>query len=143
IKDGPPAGTPPLLGANSGSGKADRPPTPAMKKFAVSIARQKRIKPPRGYTKSGSICRAFLQEHAPREATDEIRDDRSLKSVVSAETVIAPQSDNRKTGGANTPLKIPFGNKATAQELGARYATGGWYAPPGVDLAPFTEKGWL
>ena len=58
-------------------------------------------------------------------------------------------SENRKTPrgkqmpGANTPLNIPFGNKAAAQKLGARYATGGWYAPPGVDLAPFRAEGWL
>jgi DNA topoisomerase-3 len=31
-----------------------------MKRFADSIARQKGIKPPAGYAKSGSVCRAFL-----------------------------------------------------------------------------------
>ena len=45
--------------------------------------------------------------------------------------------------GSNTPLKIPYGNKEVAQKLGARYGTDGWYAPPGVDLSAFTEKGWL
>jgi DNA topoisomerase-3 len=38
-----------------------------MKRFADSIARQKRIKPPTGYTKSGVICRAFLDQHAPKK----------------------------------------------------------------------------
>ncbi len=42
-----------------------------------------------------------------------------------------------------TPLRIPFGNKEAAQQLGARYRTGGWYAPPGVALDPFRERGWL
>jgi DNA topoisomerase-3 len=28
-------------------------------------------------------------------------------------------------------------------KLGARYRTGGWYAPPGVDLSAFGERGWL
>ena len=42
-----------------------------------------------------------------------------------------------------TPLNIPYGNKEIAFELGARYAAGGWYAPAGVDLAPFKERGWL
>ena len=42
-----------------------------------------------------------------------------------------------------TPLKIPYGNKETAQKLGARYSQDGWYAPPGVDLAAFAERGWL
>ena len=54
------------LGETSGgySGK-DRPPTAAMKKFAASIAKRKRIKPPAGYTKSASVCRKFLDRHAP------------------------------------------------------------------------------
>ena len=42
-----------------------------------------------------------------------------------------------------TPLHIPFGNKAAAQQLGARYRAGGWYAPPGTALDPFRERGWL
>jgi DNA topoisomerase-3 len=44
---------------------------------------------------------------------------------------------------ADTPLRIPFGNKETAQQLGARYRAGGWYAPPGTALDPFRERGWL
>ena len=42
-----------------------------------------------------------------------------------------------------TPLRIPIGNKEAAQQLGARYRAGGWYAPPGVALDPFRERGWL
>jgi DNA topoisomerase-3 len=38
-----------------------------MKRFADSIARQKGIRPPAGYTKSGSVCRAFLEQHAPKK----------------------------------------------------------------------------
>ncbi len=44
---------------------------------------------------------------------------------------------------SETPLRIPFGNKDTAQQLGARYRAGGWYAPPGTALDPFRERGWL
>ena len=44
---------------------------------------------------------------------------------------------------AETPLRIPFGNKEAAQQLGARYRSGGWYAPPGTALDPFRERGWL
>jgi DNA topoisomerase III len=43
----------------------------------------------------------------------------------------------------DTPLRIPFGNKDIALQLGARYRTGGWYAPPGVDLTSFRQRGWL
>jgi DNA topoisomerase-3 len=44
---------------------------------------------------------------------------------------------------AETPLLIPFGNKEAALALGARYRTGGWYAPRNVSLTAFRERGWL
>jgi len=44
---------------------------------------------------------------------------------------------------AGTTLRIPFGNKQAAQQLGARYRAGSWYAPPGVELDPFRQRGWL
>jgi DNA topoisomerase III len=44
---------------------------------------------------------------------------------------------------AGTPLRIPYGNKDVALKLGARYGSAGWYAPPGVDLSAFGERGWL
>ena len=44
---------------------------------------------------------------------------------------------------AGTPLRIPYGNKDLALKLGARYGSTGWYAPPGVDLSAFGERGWL
>ena len=44
----------------------DRPPTAKMRKFAASVAKSKGIKTPAGYTKSAALCRAFLDEHAPR-----------------------------------------------------------------------------
>ena len=54
-----------IPGEAAGSG-GDRPPTAKMRKFAASIAKSKGIKPPAGYTKSAALCRAFLDEHAPR-----------------------------------------------------------------------------
>ena len=42
-----------------------------MKRFADGVARQKGIKPPAGYTKSGSICRTLLDRHAPKKVGDE------------------------------------------------------------------------
>ena len=64
-------GGPPLLGASVGNGDAAYPPTPAMKRFADSLVRQKGIKPPPGYKTSISICRKFLNEHAPKKADGE------------------------------------------------------------------------
>jgi DNA topoisomerase-3 len=71
LKDGTSGEGPPLLGAAINGDAGDRPPTPAMKRFADSVARQKGIKPPPGYTKSRSICRTFLDRHAPKKAGSE------------------------------------------------------------------------
>jgi DNA topoisomerase III len=49
----------------------------------------------------------------------------------------------RPNSAAGTPLRIPYGNKDLALKLGALYRSGGWYAPPGVDLSAFGARGWL
>ena len=69
LGEGAAGGAAVALGDASGgySGK-DRPPTAAMKRFAVSIAKRKGIKPPTGYTKSASVCRQFLDRYAPARA---------------------------------------------------------------------------
>jgi len=54
-----------------------------------------------------------------------------------------PSAPTQPTSAAGTPLRIPYGNKGVAMNLGARYGTAGWYAPPGVDLSAFVERGWL
>ena len=186
LTQGPVAGGPPLLGSARGGGKDARPPTSAMKRYADSIARQKRIRPPPGYATSLSICRAFLEQHAPRKAGSgraadpgctvaspaQVSSDVSNrparkrrqgagvtaggpahkkaargrkpgKSKLNGQLANASPRLARRDVGGNTPLKIPYGNKEVALELGARYDAGGWYAPPGVDLSAFREKGWL
>src|SRR6266571_1249513 len=57
LQDGATAGERPLLGAAIAGDTGPRPPTPAMKRFADSLVRQKRLKPPPGYKTSISICR--------------------------------------------------------------------------------------
>ncbi len=214
LKEGSPIGGSPASG--SGFGGGERPPTPAMKRFAENIARQKRIKPPHGYLNSGSICRAFLQLHAPKKAIRETTGNQDSRAPSPAQVLFAeniarektvaipdaaslcaktmsawidasvnagrgrgrnkapgkqPLADTKKcaaptkrarkaktvrptnaqksampseqTSGHNTPLRIPYGNKEVAQRLGARYGAGGWYAPPGIDLAAFGAQGWL
>jgi DNA topoisomerase III len=186
LTQGPAASGPPLLGAARGGGGGERPPTPAMKRFAVILARQKRIKLPVGFATSGPICRAFLEQHAPRKAVGETAAGRGSIAASPAQmpaaennqparkrrrgsgkTAAGPASKRAARGkarrkpkfggpavdsspalaqydvGGNTPLKIPYGNKEVAQKLGARYSADGWYAPPGVDLSAFEEKGWL
>jgi DNA topoisomerase-3 len=214
LTEGAAAGGPPLLGKVLGGDAGARPPTPAMKRFADSIARQKGIKPPPGYTTSGSICRAFLDQHAPKKARGETAGEpgskpakpahmlfaaklaqekglgipgemagsaakspwiepnqgtargkgrrktadkpprssgpkstalrkRSRKRPADNAAIAAPATATRQNVKTETPLRIPYGNKEVALKLGARYRAGGWYAPPGVDLAAFGEQGWL
>ena len=189
LKNGSPGGGTPLRGPGPGSAGAggNRPPTPAMKRFALAISRQKRVSLSAGYATSSSICRAFLQQHAPNKSASAVIGEqsspaavfveekgsqsakpvksrakrRSKSSKLTAERLGTPAKQARKPKAAaapaagvqstlahkpapeNTPLRIPFGNKEVAQKLGARYAAGGWYAPPGVDLGAFSAQGWL
>jgi DNA topoisomerase-3 len=211
LKEGAAAGGLPLLGAAVGNGAAAYPPTPAMKRFADSIIRQKGIRAPAGYKTSISICRKFLSEHAPKNASSDSPGTHEPKAVSPAQLLYAkkvangkgviipdeakansaamsaridsnrsvrgrkavrrsaskptrsvaqstaPKIHSRKRKAAaaaasttalaksstGTPLRIPYGNKDVALKLGARYRSGGWYAPPGVDLAAFGERGWL
>jgi len=187
-----------------------------MKRFADSISRQKGVKPPPGYTTSGSICRAFLDQHAPHKADartgggsgarpaspaqllfaekmaqargivvpDEAKASsaamsewidsaqgtqrgtrrrtsikmpprsktptkttapkrRSRKPAANGAAPSTPRMPTQETSGTDTRLRIPYGNKDDALKLGARYRAGAWYAPPGVDLTAFGERGWL
>jgi DNA topoisomerase-3 len=213
LKEGGSAGGLPVVGAAVGNGPGTYPPTPAMKRFADSLVRQKAIKPPLGYKTSIAICRKFLDEHAPKKAKGETTEKLEPKPVSPAQLLYAkriaqgkglvipdaaraslaamsawidsnrdskrrrrgrksaykppgsgaPQSvkptkrsRKRKVGAdaapltlaqpkaaAGTPLRIPYGNKDVAMKLGARYGSAGWYAPPGVDLSAFGERGWL
>jgi DNA topoisomerase-3 len=62
---------------------------------------------------------------------------RKTKAATAVSTAV---QSNPATG---TPLRIPYGNKDIALRLGARYRSGGWYAPPGIDLGAFGKRGWL
>jgi DNA topoisomerase III len=66
---------------------------------------------------------------------------RSRKRKAGAAAASPPPSPPNSVAG--TPLRIPYGNKDVAKQLGARYGSAGWYAPPGVDFSPFAEREWL
>src|SRR6202035_4993976 len=89
LMEGAAIGGPPLLGASVGNGAAAYPPTPAMKRFADSLARQKGIKPPPGYKTSISICGAFLKQHAPKKTDGEATGKLEPKSVSPAQLLYA------------------------------------------------------
>jgi len=202
------AGPGPRLGA--GAAARDRPPTPAMLRYVEDLARRKGAVPPPGYAEDGSLCRVFLDQHAPKAGSVTAPDGAASRPPTPAQLALAkrlaqdrkaavpdgakatstapsawidaqpgtPRSQGRskpaqprtkrgsppKAAGTRTrrtaasskaslggvaapagatPLRIPFGNKEIAQRLGARYGAEGWCAPPGTDLGPFRERGWL
>ena len=96
LKEGGAAGGPHLLSAAVGNGHGISPPTPAMKRFADSLVRQKGIKPPPGYKTSISICRKFLNEHAPKKAEGETPGKLYSKPVSPAQVLYAKKIAQRK-----------------------------------------------
>jgi DNA topoisomerase-3 len=89
LKEGAIAGGPSLLGSAGDNGTATYPPTPAMKRFADSLVRQKGIKPPPGYKTSISICRKFLSEHASKKSDGETAGKLAPKPVSPAQLLYA------------------------------------------------------
>lgn len=74
-------GNGPILKSHAVKGGPDRPPTAAMKRFAVSLAREKDLHLPRGYATSMDVCRTFLEAHAPKKPKDGTTADGSHKSA--------------------------------------------------------------
>jgi DNA topoisomerase III len=117
LKEGAAGGGPPLVGAGLGGHVGGRPPTPAMKRFADSIARQKGIKPPPDYQKSGSVCRAFLDKHAPKKAGDEKSGEPGLKPASPAQILFAEKIAQEKG------IVIPEATKASSAAMSAWIAS--------------------
>jgi DNA topoisomerase-3 len=112
LKDGAVAEGAPLLGAAAGNA-ATYPPTPAMKRFADSLIRQKGIKPPPGYKTSISICRKFLNEHAPKKTDRETPWKLEPKPVSPAQLLYAKKIAQGKG------LVIPDEAKASSAAMSA------------------------
>ena len=126
LKDGSSTGGAPLLGPGFGGAGGDRAPTPAMRRFVDILARQKRIKPPPGYYTSGSICRAFLEQHAPKKAGGETAAAPASKATSPAQALGAegtqPAQKRRRakdsTAPAPSPRKAVRGKKARKPTFG-------------------------
>src|SRR5271155_1569035 len=117
LKEGTSGEGPPLLGSAVNHNAGGRPPTPAMKHFADSVARQKGIKPPAGYTKSGSICRTFLDRHAPKKGGDESSGETGSKPPSQAQILFAEKIAREKG------LVIPDESKARSAAVSAWIAS--------------------
>ncbi|NPD69658.1 hypothetical protein HN018_28000 (plasmid) [Lichenicola cladoniae] len=136
------------LVATTAAGPAgpDRPPTPAMKAYVDSLAKQNGVKPPGGYTSSSAICPAFLDRHAfskqahSKEATSAANPTRSCTGLQAArgswrvpkENYQGKAIDKNKAvsrsssapaatsadGPTETALRISYSNKEVALKLG-------------------------
>jgi DNA topoisomerase-3 len=113
LKDGGAVGGHALLGATVVNSAAAYPPTPAMKRFADSLVRQKGIKPPPGYKTSISICRKFLNEHAPKKADGEMAGKHEPRPVSPAQLLYAKKIAQGKG------LMIPDEAKASSAAMSA------------------------
>src|SRR4029077_5195801 len=113
LTEGAGTGGPSLLGAVVSSDAGVRPPTPAMKRFADSVARQKGIRPPVGYTKSGTICRAFLDQHARKKADGEPPGELGSKPASPAQVSLAEKIAREKG------IVIPDETKANSAAMSA------------------------
>ena len=65
------------------------------------------------------------------------------KAPWDAEESVLPEVSAHEHLKPERPLRIPYGNKQVALQLGARYRTGRWLVPAGINLAAFRERGWL
>lgn len=110
--DGPAEGMP-SFATGPGEGRPAYPPTPAMKRFANSLARQKGIKPPAGYNTSIAICRKFLNEHAPKKGGADATAKQEPKPPTSKQLLYA------KTIAQQKGLIIPDEAKASSAAMSA------------------------
>ena len=138
-----------------------RPPSAAQVSYAEAIARDKDITVPEEARACSAAMSTWIDANRPAKPTTGRRApahksrDQAAKGKTAraraqrrrqpgdAAEGAAPSAGARAEAPTGTPLRIPYGNKEAAFALGARYASGGWYAPPGVDLSAFRERGWL
>src|ERR1700737_2937509 len=135
LKESAAAGGPPLRGDVAGNGAAAYPPTPAMKRFAESLSRQKRIKPPPGYKTSISICRKFLSEHAPTKDEGERAGKQEPRPVSPAQLLYAKKIAQGKG------VVIPDEAKANSAAMAAWIDSNKGTRPPKGGANPPSGRG--
>jgi DNA topoisomerase-3 len=133
------------------------PASPAQLPYAAKIATGTGIVSPDQAKANAAAISTRIDSNRPGKRRSAGRKSASKPAKSSAPRSTAPKRTSRKrkadaadistaaatNPGTGTPLRIPYGNKDIALKLGARYRPGGWYAPPGIDLAAFGERGWL
>ncbi|MCW8088480.1 DNA topoisomerase [Sabulicella glaciei] len=138
-------------------GEGPRPPSEAQLRFAEKISTEAGKPIPDDARASSKALSAWIDKHMPkqsgkgssapkREGKGRGKGARSPGKAAAPSAPTAPPrspAQGAPPPAGATPLKIPFGNKDRALALGAKYASGGWFAPAGADLTPFREAGWL
>jgi DNA topoisomerase III len=139
------------------TGKLDpKPVSPAQLLYAKKLAQGKGLIVPDDARINSAAMSAWIDTNRDKKRRKPNRKT-SKRPVGSVGPQGAPPKRSRKqkvdtdvasmastpTNSSRTPLRIPYGNKEVALKLGARYGSEGWYAPLGVDLSAFGERGWL
>ena len=122
--------------------------------YAKKTAQGKGVAIPEEAKANAAAMSAWIDFEPKREAPQARWQDRLQAGEISCASIDGDDDEVSETrtrslcgstgsGATGTLLRIPYGNKDVALKLGARYRSGGWYAPPGVDLSAFGERGWL
>ena len=131
--------------------------SPAQMLYAKKVAQGKGVLIPEKAKANSAAMSAWIHFEPKREAPQARSQDRLQAGRISRASI---DGDDEEVSETQTgclcrstaraakfdyryAAAIPFGNKAVALKLGARYSSGGWYAPPRVDLSAFEERGWL
>ena len=116
-------------------------PGPDATSFAATraVAKQRRSTP--SFASGATKSDGDRTQAGPKRRTSKARGSQTKPNGGQFSQPMTNRSGDVLNG--DTPLRIPFGNKETAQALGARYQAGGWYAPANVSLTAFRERGWL
>lgn len=135
-----------------------KPVSPAQMLYAKKVAQGKGLIIPEEAKASSADMSAWIDSNRGTKRRKQVcrTSYKPVKSIAAQSTAPTKRPRKRTAAGAtappaadqpksikDTPLHIPYGNKETALKLGARYGSAGWYAPPGIDLAAFGERGWL
>jgi DNA topoisomerase-3 len=129
----------------AGGGPAHEP-SAAQRLFAERIAQERGTTVPEEAKASARSLSAWIDANRSKAGRKSTKGQGRSRQA-GGQSRPAPRN-SRKAGAAvaaapGTALKVPFGNKEAAMRLGARYGAVGWVAPPGTDLGPFRERGWL
>jgi DNA topoisomerase-3 len=112
-----------------------------MKRFADSLVRQRGIKPPAGYKTSISICRKFLNEHAPKKADGEATGGKHeprpaspaqllyAKKIAQGKGLIVPDEAKANSAAMSAWIDSNRGTKYRKRDRKAAYKPAGSIAP--------------